>query len=131
MGVELQGQVVDFVMKDSTVNRRILPGAELPYGMTGAIPKVVTMLRSLFLVCGPDKRLIRYACACMRSCTTDNGTDINLVRTRDLSHALIQWMNDVPFATLRPLVEQSKRLWPNAIRIIGMGHTCGGIMFGV
>ena len=47
-GVELQGQVLDCALRNNVVHRRLLPGAELAYGHTGATSKAITLLWGIF-----------------------------------------------------------------------------------
>jgi len=131
VGVELQGQLLDFCFKDGDVKQRVLPGAELPYGMTGAVSKACTLLWGMFLTLGPRKEQLRTALSLVASFTTDNGTEVGLLKLPDILDAFYLWMGGMPIGDLESHVVQGSRLFQEAIRVIGFGHTCGSIMSSV
>ena len=128
VGVELQGQVVDFILTNGEVHKRTLPGAELAYGLFSATQKCVSLLWVVFLTLGPEKAKLKVAMNHVRSLTTDNGTEINLNRCPDIIDAFYMWMQGEELAALKPYVDQNSRLMPNSLRVIGIGHTAGGIV---
>ncbi len=87
-GLELQGQILDCALDDSTVHRWTLPGAELAYGFTGATYKAITHVWGMFLTCGPDQATLAKICSLVRSITTDNGVDITVIRIHNIPDAL-------------------------------------------
>ena len=131
VGVELQGQLLDLCFKDGDVKQRVLPGAELPYGMTGAVSKACTLLWGMFLTLGPRKEQLRTALSLVASFTTDNGTEVGLLKLPDILDAFYLWMGGMPIGDLESHVVQGSRLFQEAIRVIGFGHTCGSIMSSV
>jgi len=128
VGMELQGNLLDVKLTTGEWFRRTFPGATLPYGTCDVVSKCITLLWGFFLTAGPDEEILRYACSKVSCLTTDGGTEIGLVETPDLLRAFYRWMDGAELIDLRALVDQSSRLFPNSIRIIGFGHTCGGIM---
>ena len=87
VGVELQGQLIDVVLVDGTIHRRVFPGSELPYGNTGVVSKCVALLWGFVLTIGAEPDIIRYALSKVSCVTTDNGTEIDLIQTPDLVEA--------------------------------------------
>ena len=128
-GIELQGQIVDVTLYNGDIHRRILPGCMLHYGLADATAKGVSLLWGFFLVFGPEKDKLRYACSKVVSYTTDNGVEVNVIKTPNLLNAFYAWLGGAPIAELRDQVVQGSRLAPNAIRVIGIGHTMGNIMY--
>jgi len=131
VGMELQGQVIDIILRTGDIHTRTLPGSALAYGLCGATAKAVSLMWAFVLVMGPEQEKVLYACSKVKSFTTDNGTEVNIVRTPDLCKAFYLWMAGTPLMDLKDQVLQSSRMWSNAIRIIGFGHTFGGIMYAV
>jgi hypothetical protein len=131
IGVELQGQLLDFCLRGSTVIRRTLPGSEMAYGLTDATSKGVTLLWGLFLTCGPDKEQLRKIISHISAITTDNGVEVNLLRLPDVLDVFYLWMNGAELRDLQDKVVPGSRLFSNAVRIIGCGHTFGGILCGL
>ena len=128
VGVELQGQLIDVILVDGSIRRRVFPGAELPYGFTGVVSKCVALVWGFFLTVGPEKGKVQYALAKTRSVTTDNGTEIGLNTVKHCLNAFYVWMGGTPVAELGPLIENERVLLENSIRVIGIGHTMGSIM---
>jgi len=127
-GVELQGQAVDLFLKSGALHRRTLPGSELSYGMCGCANKCVALAWGFFLTIGPEIEKLVYIFSKVKSCTTDGGTEVNLVVTPNFLKAFYRWLGGAPLQDLKDVVERNLRLMPESIRIIGMGHTTGGMM---
>jgi len=81
-GVELQVMIIDITLKDGTIVRRTLPGSQSSHGMCGVSSKTVPFLWAMFLIVGPEESSLRYALTKLSLVTTDNGTEVNLVRTQ-------------------------------------------------
>jgi len=128
IGVELQGMLIDIVLKSGEIVRRVLPGSQLSYGMCGAISKSIAFLYAMWLTTGPEIANLRYAMSKMTSATTDNGVEVNLILTPDVLDAFYAWLRGTKIDEVGPLVNHDARLMHEAIRIIGFGHTMGGIM---
>jgi len=128
IGVELQGMLLDVVLKSGEIVRRVLPGSQLSYGMCGAASKCIAFLWAMFLTCGPEVANLRYAMSKMVSVTTDNGVEVNLILTPDVLEAFYAWIRGTPITDVGPFVDHTHHLMQEAIRIIGFGHTMGGIM---
>jgi hypothetical protein len=128
-GKELQGQITDIMLKSGALYRRVLPGAEVFYSLTNATQKGITLLWGLFLVRGPRKETVAEALSLIRSITTDNGTEINLIRLPQLLDAFYEWMAGRGLLEVSGSVDRTRRLMPNAIRLIGVGHTVGGMIY--
>lgn len=128
VGVELQGQILDFCLTNGNIYRRVLPGAELAYGMTDATSKAVTLLWGIWLACGPGKAQVRKILSLISAITTDNGTEINLLLLPDILDAYYLWMAGEELRTLKDKIVPGSRLFCNSLRLIGCGHTFGGIM---
>ena len=131
VGIELQGMILTFVLTTGDIMKRTLPGSQLHYGLCGATAKSVALLRGMFLILGPEKATLRYALSKVASLTTDNGVEVNLIHLPDILDAFYLWMKGTQLEELKQHIVQGSRLLPNAIRLIGMGHAMGGIMYAV
>lgn len=58
-GTEIQGMVLTLIFLSGAVYRFVLPGMCLHYGHCRVIDKTIAFLWSLWLVAGPDERLLR------------------------------------------------------------------------
>jgi hypothetical protein len=127
-GAELQGMVVDCCMRDKTVKQTVLPGSTLSYGHYDAIAKTVAFLWSAWLMVGPTREAMEYFLSKVVSLTTDFGIEMHTVEMPCVLHAFMAWIAGEPLETARRLVDYSKRLFPNALRIAGWSHVIGGVM---
>jgi len=127
-GEELQGMVMDTVRKDRTYRRTTLPGATLSYGCFSAVQKTVTLLWVIFLVAGPTFEDMSYCLDHVWGITTDFGTEIRTLELPYILVAFLAWIDGRPLLECRPLVDYSRRLFYNAMRVIGWGHSWGNLM---
>jgi len=131
VGVELQGQLLDIFLTSDKMHRRILPGAQLAYGLTDRTSKCITLVWGMFLTMGPQREKLEHALSKVVSITTDNGTEIGLLCMPDVLDAFYRWMDGHPLLTLKECIKDGSRLFPNSVRVIDLGHTMGGIMWAV
>ena len=131
VGVELQGMLVDIVLKSGEVERLILPGSTLAYGFTDTMSKGVALLWGIWLIAGPTAEDVTWFCYHVRSMTTDFGVEMHLLDVPDIVSAMVAWAGGRPLHTLGPLVKPDSRLFERALRIAGWSHTLGGVMKGV
>ena len=128
VGVELQGMLIDVVLKDGETIRLILPGSTLAYGRTDAISKGVALLWAIFLVAGPTADDIGWFCDNVRSFTTDFGVEMHLLDLPDVAEAMVAWAGGRPLYLCVPMVKANSRQFKYALRVAGWSHTLGGIM---
>ena len=83
------------------------------------------------MTCGPDQTVLKKVLSLVKSITTDNGVEINVLRIPNVLDAFYRWMDGEELLGLRPYIDGNARLFPNAIRIIGIGHTVGGMIYAV
>ena len=126
-GEELQGMICDIVYKDRTNRRTALPGASLAYGLTSATMNSVALLWAIFLISGPSFEDMSYAIGHTWgiTITTDFGTEINCSDVPNILRAFLLWQSGADLLACVPLVDYSSRLFANAIRVIGWGHSWG------
>ena len=123
VGHELQGMIIDIVLKRGDVIRMTLPGSTLAYGHADALSKGVALLHALWLVAGLSEADLAYCCGCVRSLTTDFGVEMHLLEMPDVAAAYVAFMGGAPTHRLRPLVKQGSRLFHKALRMAGWSHT--------
>jgi len=128
VGVELQGMLIDVVLKNGEIVRRTLPGSQLSYGACGVASKGIAFLWAVFLTCGPERESLEYCMSKLVSATTDNGTEVNLVIIPDIMQQFYAWMRGTPIEEIKAPEVEGTRLMKETLRIIGFGHTTGGIM---
>ena len=59
-GIELQGMVLDFLLRDGTWVRSTLPGSSLAYGLHDWASKALALVWAAFLICGPRADSMYY-----------------------------------------------------------------------
>ena len=126
VGVELQGMLIDVVLKNGEVNRMVLPGSTLAYGRTGTMSKGVGLLWAIWLIAGPTAGDVAWFCHNVRSLTTDFGVEMHLLDIPDIAEAMIRWAGGLPLHQARVWVKPDVRLFNRALRLAGWSHTMGG-----
>jgi len=127
-GAEIQGMLVDVCHKDGTVRKVTLPGANLSYGMTDAISKMMAFLWSAWLCFGPTLQHMRYFVEHMTCWTTDMGTENQCVTIPDCLEAFLAWVGGLPLEACWPMIRFDRRLFHRALRVGGWNHSLGNIM---
>ena len=95
-GTELQGMILQIVYATGLIECRVMPGVALWFGFTRTIDKLIALLWSLMLICGPDLKVLRFALDKIRSITTDMGTELGLLDMPDLAPSFLKmgcWRN--------------------------------------
>jgi len=127
-GEEIQGMLLDVILKDETHRRVTLPGASLPYGLFGSIMKSVTLLWACWLVAGPFFEHMSYFYSKCRCITTDGGAEIKTLDLPDVLKAFLKWNAGARLEDCRGLVDHSRRLLYNSLRVSGWSHCWGNLM---
>jgi hypothetical protein len=127
-GSELQGMVFQFILMSGAVTTLVMPGVKLAYGCTSLAAKVFSFLWSLFLLVGPNMTVMAFWLGCVKSLTTDMGTEIGMGVVADVLPAFLAHIAGADMESLLPLVRAGSRLFRKAIRLPGWGHTFGNLM---
>ena len=127
VGQEIQGMVADFVKKDGSVRRVILPGATLAYGHFDSRNKTMCLLHALWLICGPDEYHLQVACGKVSSLTTDFGIEMSTSDMPDCVAAYMAFQEGATVDEVKTKVKHGKRLFPKALRIAGWNHSVASI----
>ena len=128
VGGELQGMILDVWRKDGTRDRMVLPGGSLCYSMFDAVSKTVGLLWALWLVCGPEKFVLKYVLSNIGNICTDMGIEVGTLQMPDILDALLGWIGGTNLESLRGLVRHDRRLFGRAVRIAGWSHQMGNVM---
>ena len=128
-GSEMQGMVLDICMLTGIVFTYVLPGCVMHYGMCRAIDKVFAFLWSLHLVIGVSFPDLDWLIKKIKSVTTDMGIEFGVIDAPDILKAFLRRRMGVPMSLLAGTVDLSSRLFCEALRISGWGHTFGNIMY--
>jgi hypothetical protein len=127
-GEELQGLILECLLRDGTVHSMVLPGSTLTYGQYGALAKVVALLWSLALCVGFSTDMLLWVLSKVNCITTDFGNEIRTLEAPNFVEAFVRWSHGRPLRDCAPLVMHAERLFPEAIRLVGWSHTLGGVM---
>ena len=127
-GEELQGLVMDVLLRDNSVYTSTLPGSTLWYGHYDSISKVVALLWSLLLVVGTAVDTMRWLLDKVVCITTDFGNEHHTIEAPDFLEAFMMWAGGMALSEAALLVRYTHRLFPNALRLAGWSHTMGKIM---
>ena len=128
IGSELQGMIMDVILKDGTLHRYTLPGSTLAYGHTDTISKAMALVWAVHLVVGNELDVLRYCFDKVRSLTTDYGVELGINSVVDMLPAFVKWIRNTPFDVLACDVNKDSRLMPNSLRVGGWSHSCGNIV---
>ena len=128
VGFELQGMVLDVVLRDGSMTRFILPGSTLAYGHQDTFAKGVALVWAMWLIAGPTEADLEYVCSKVRSLTTDFGVEVHLLEMPDITRALIAWIGGKSLHQVAPMVQHESRMFSRALRMAGWSHTLGNIM---
>ena len=85
-------------------------------------------LWGIFVIVGPSEMMVRTFVDHVISFTTDFGVEMGLVTCPDILSAFLAWVAGRPLEECRGLVDRSRRLFRNCLRIVGWNHTLGSIM---
>ena len=129
-GRELQGMVAIIRRKDESWYVTTLPGSTLCYGHADAMSEGIALLWGIYLIAGTDEGDVKYFCSKVTAVTTDFGLEHTTTELPDMRDAFFRWMDGVPFESLHNFVQKGDRLFPNALRISGWGHTFGNLAKG-
>jgi hypothetical protein len=124
-GVELQGMILHILMISNSLMEIVMPGVHLPFGQYGIAAKMRAFLWSFFLVCGPTFVVMDFWVNKIRSLTTDMGTEIRSLDSRNIMAAFLARLNGSPMDQLSSLVGSTSRLFRRALRIPGWSHPVG------
>ena len=127
-GTDLQGQVLLIVLASGLTINRVLPGVCLAYGFGRVIDKAIALLHALFLICGPDKLVLEYVLASIRSVTTDLGTEIDIPDIPDILDPFLKVMAGSPIESFVGMVDRTSRLLPSALKIAGWSHMMSNLV---
>lgn len=127
-GTEVQGMLYDLFLSDGTFHRSIMPGMSLPTGFVGVLAKAVVLLWAVFLIAGPELRLMQFFLSKVASITTDFGTELALCLTPDIAPTFMKWLTGASMIDLRSLVDRRTRLLPRAVRIGGFSHVIANVV---
>ena len=128
-GTELQGQILEVIMKEPRVCKTIvMPGTALEYGQYGLMSKIIAFLWSLFLLVGPWEYGLRFILNMIASVTTDMGTEHRFIDAPDVLKAFLLHIGGASWETVLAAIDYGAKLLPFALRISGWSHCYGNIM---
>jgi len=128
-GTELQGMIMDLVMRCGGITTRILPGVAMAHGQFGVMSKAFALLWALYLIVGPwEYGLTLLLQKKTRGLTTDMGTELGLCDVPCLIKGFLLYLLGASMATIEKTVDFQSRLFCRAIRLAGWSHMFGGIM---
>ena len=79
VGSELQGMVMELMLRGGFMRRRTLPGSTLAYGHTGWVNKAIALVWAVFLVVGPEVAALYFFFDHVRSLTNDYGVELTIM----------------------------------------------------
>ena len=121
-GSELQGMILQLVLKDGEVRNMILPGVDLHYGSYGLLDKFVAFMWVFHLSVGSEYEVLEWVLSKVTSITTDMGTELGLTDWSDLMRAFLRYRQGVAIAELIGTVDPPSRMFARAITIAGWCH---------
>ena len=127
-GEELQGMVLQVMMKSNELLIYTMPGVMLMYGCCGLVHKVLALLWSLFLLCGPSLLVMSWVIGMIRSCTIDNGTEAGIPYVADCLSTFLFWLCGTPFDACRGFTMYGSRLLRRSLHVTGWSHLLGNAM---
>ena len=128
IGNEVQGLVLDLMLRGGTMQRVVMPGATLAYSRADSLNKTAALLWSLWLLFGPDEPTMRKVLGKVRGLATDFGVEMRTLDAPDFLRAFLARLAGDSEDVCRSLVDASKRLFPMGLRISGWSHSWGNIM---
>ena len=128
IGEELQGMLIDVHLRTGAMVRKTLPGSQLSYGFAGVTAKGLALLWGMMLLVGASEHSLTWIMDKITSYTTDFGNEIRLLELPSLTKALLAWVAGATLLDVGPMIVQTSRQCPNALRVVGWNHTLGGIM---
>ena len=106
----------------------VLTGATLLYGHSDVIAKSIRLMHAIWLVAGPEYRILSYVLSKVISTTTDGGGEMQTITMLDCAEAYCSWMAGGDILRCRTLVNNDQRWLPNALRVAGWSHVMGNAM---
>jgi hypothetical protein len=128
LGYEIQGIVMDLVMKCGTLIRHTMIPQTLNFGFAGSLHKVLAVLWSIWLMVGHSVVKMRWFLNLIASITTDMGTELHLVDTVDILDAFMKVTQGMAVERAGAFFDKAKPLFPKALRIAGWNHLLGNMM---
>jgi hypothetical protein len=127
-GSEIQGMVLQLVMRDGAIKQIVLPGVCLHYCHCAAIDKAIALLWALHLILGPSLIIMEWLLFKVKSITTDMGTEVHILDCPNILQAFLRRRQGLPMALLEGTVNQDSRLLASAIRLPDWSHVFGNLM---
>ena len=124
--VESVGFFLDVSYAGNGLRRMSLPGATLAHGYQAAFDKAMLMVWMLWLVAGPDIKLIEYLCERVRCFTTDGGVESHIP---DMWNALPAFARSLGTACSVTFMA-FEYMFPYAVVILDWSHLMDTILAG-
>ena len=127
-GEEFQGMVMETYYRDNTAKQQILPGSTLHYGNMSATAKGICLVFALWLVAGPFVCDMAWMVSKVVCIATDFGNEMKTIEMPFVLRAFLAWLGGRELVACRPLVDHTRRLFYNALRVSGWSHMWGNLM---
>lgn len=127
-GTELQGMVMDMIMRDRSIITRIMPGVALAYGAFGVMSKAFAFLWAIYLGIGPWEFGLTLFFTKVRGLTTDMGTELGLADVPNLIKGFLLYLLGKSMEVVKTTIDYDTRLFGRAVRLAGWSHMFGGVM---
>ena len=124
-GTELQGMVMDMIMRDRSIITRIMPGVALAYGAFGVMSKAFAFLWAIYLGIGPWEFGLTLFFTKVRGLTTDMGTELGLADVPNLIKGFLLYLLGKSMEVVQTTIDYETRFFFFAGRFgLQVGVTC-------